>query len=172
MAAMASVLVNWVFPGLLVVAAMTDLTSRRIPNWIPAAMLAGFALVALAGSMGPMAAAAALGAGLIAFAIGFALFAIGQVGGGDVKLIATTLPWYGWTMGAYDFVLGFTIAGAALTLLFLVQRLSIVQLALVSNPYSARFAGRVKGGREIPYGVAIAAGGILTHGAVAALHLG
>ena len=171
MTALASALVTWVFPGLMVVAALTDLTSRRIPNWIPGAMLVGFALLAIATGMDLATLAGSLAAGLIAFAIGFALFAIGQMGGGDVKLIAASLPWYGWGMAALGYVVTFSIFGALLTIVFLVRRLPVVQLALASNAYSARLIGSPEGGREVPYGIAIAAGAIMTHASLVAAHL-
>ena len=172
MTALASGLVNWVFPGLMIVAALTDLTSRRIPNWIPGLMLLGFALLAIATGMDLATLGGSLGVGLIAFAIGFALFAMGQMGGGDVKLIAASLPWYGWSAAALGYFASFSIYGALLTIVFLVRRIPAVQFALVSNPYSARFAGQAEGGREVPYGIAIAAGALATHGSLAALHLG
>ena len=69
------------------VAAVFDLRTRRIPNWLCAAgFIAGFACqIALFRWTG--ARDAALGAG-IALLIYIPLFALRAVGGGDVKLMA------------------------------------------------------------------------------------
>ncbi|MBM3793190.1 MAG: hypothetical protein FJW31_03795 [Acidobacteria bacterium] len=68
-------------------AAVTDLRSRRIPNWLTvSAVVAAFAVrAALSGWTGVL--AAAMGFAL-AMAIYAALFALRVMGGGDVKLMA------------------------------------------------------------------------------------
>ncbi len=68
-------------------AAVTDLQSRRIPNWLtaPGALL-GLALHLALG--GPRAAGSALLAGLMGGSLFVLFFVAGGMGGGDVKLIA------------------------------------------------------------------------------------
>jgi prepilin peptidase CpaA len=74
-----------VFIGLT--ATVEDLVRREIPNWIPAAALTGgiAASVWMSGSSG-------LGASLLGAVVGFLVFlifyALGGMGGGDVKLMA------------------------------------------------------------------------------------
>lgn len=69
------------------VAAVTDLQSRRIPNWLTVSgMLLGLGLHLSLG--GPRDAGLALLAGLLAGGIFFLLFVAGGMGAGDVKLMA------------------------------------------------------------------------------------
>jgi prepilin peptidase CpaA len=80
--------------GLLVWAAVSDLHSRRIPNWLTFTLvLSGFAQsIAFGALCSPL---ESLGGFAVAFALTFALFALGAVGGGDVKLLAGLGAWFG-----------------------------------------------------------------------------
>ena len=84
--------------ALLAAAAVTDVSSRRIPNQISVA-LAGIALVrigiALAAGAGWLAAGLDLVAAVAVFALGACAFRLGILGGGDVKLIAAGVLWFG-----------------------------------------------------------------------------
>ena len=80
--------------GLLTWAAAVDVRERRIPNWLTfSLMLAGLGQsFTWARTVGP--ADAFLGL-LTGFGLTFALFALGAVGGGDVKLLAGIGAWLG-----------------------------------------------------------------------------
>src|SRR5258706_8539679 len=80
--------------ALLVWAAVVDLRSRRIPNWMTGALVAsGLAQSALAfWSLTSGQAWAGLGAGV---GLTFILFALGGVGGAEVKLFAGVGAWGG-----------------------------------------------------------------------------
>jgi prepilin peptidase CpaA len=95
---------------------------------------------------GPTAGAAAdIAAALVIFAIGALMFHFNLVGGGDVKLFAAGALWIG-AGGVWPFLFVTALAGGALSLV-----------------YSARFvatAGPRRRPIALPYGVAIAAGGI------------
>jgi len=68
----------------VVAAAVSDLRSRRIPRWFTlSGLLCGLLYHAVFGGMITATVAAFLG-----FAAGLALFQLGAIGGGDVKLIA------------------------------------------------------------------------------------
>jgi prepilin peptidase CpaA len=80
--------------GLLTWAAVVDLRTRRIPNWLTfslilAGLVQSFTQVH---TVGP--ADAFLGF-LTGFALTFVLFGIGALGGGDVKLLAGIGAWFG-----------------------------------------------------------------------------
>jgi Flp pilus assembly protein protease CpaA len=75
------------YVGVLVVAMWTDLSSRRIPNWLTLPAL-GIALVvaAASGNLASALAGALFAGGL--FVLPAILYGAGAAGGGDVKLAA------------------------------------------------------------------------------------
>ena len=80
--------------AMMFVAAAVDLRHRRIPNWLTLLMMVtglthGFIAHGVHGLLG-----SAIGL-LAGAAIPFALFAIGAMGGGDVKLMAGVGGWLG-----------------------------------------------------------------------------
>ena len=115
-------LVWGLLPGVLAWVAATDWRERRIANEASATLLIGFVGLALATAMPPTALLIALSCGLAAFAFGFVLFALGQMGPGDVKLLAALAPWFGADPALLDMVVRLAIAGGALTLAFLALR--------------------------------------------------
>jgi prepilin peptidase CpaA len=132
--------------GLLAAAAVTDGRSRRIPNLLPLGLaLLGLARIAveLADGGGIAAPALDLAAAAAIFLAGAVAFRFRLLGGGDVKLIAAAALWLG-AAALGPFLLVTALAGGALALGFLVWRL----------------IGR-GGASGLPYGIAIAAGGIL-----------
>jgi prepilin peptidase CpaA len=139
-------------------ASWTDATARRIPHAVPLAIAAAYPVFALAGGTGaPWWAGPAVAAAV--FALGLGVFAAGWLGGGDVKLAAALALWAG-PAGVAAFVLVTALAGAGLSL-------AVLALRRVSVPYlssSALVIGPQTGGRRaaegVPYGVAIAAGGL------------
>ena len=164
------ILVFGLFPAALVFAAMSDVVSRRIPNAVSGALLVGFLVLALASGMSLPAFGASLGVGALALALGFAMFAIGQMGGGDAKLIAVTMPWFGWSLAALEYAAAFSLIGVVITLPFLLRRLAPVGSVMFANRVAMRLMGTPHNGRETPYGVAIAAGGLLLVPPLARMH--
>ena len=79
---------------LLAWAAAVDLRSRRIPNWITLALMAsGLVQSAMASSL--LTLGQSWGGLGIGFGLTFILFALGAMGGGDVKLFAAVGAWVG-----------------------------------------------------------------------------
>ncbi|MDQ4087644.1 MAG: prepilin peptidase [Pseudomonadota bacterium] len=138
----------WILLGLLALmllaAGWFDLRSRTIPNELCGAI----ALAALpfwwANGLDPWPdVALQIGVAALVFALFAAAFAIGAMGGGDVKLIAAVALWLPW-QAVIGLLVIMSLAGGALT------------LALVVRKRLARSEGQL----EIPYGVAIAFGGL------------
>lgn len=138
-----SVILNWglsvpcsfsiaLLAGVLLVASVTDLRERKIPNWLTySALLWGIALNAVAsGFLIPVAASpssvqTALGTvGLLDSLLGagccFGLMLIGYLasgtGAGDVKLLAAVGALSGVAQGVNTLLWGYIVAGAAILL--------------------------------------------------------
>lgn len=157
----AEIIVMAVLPLLLAAAAGWDLASFTIPNFLQAAMLAGFVALAIAAHLALPVIGLHLLAGLIGLGVGFTLFALGYIGGGDAKLFAVVALWLGMRdMPAY--ALAASMFGGLLTLTILAMR----QLPLPSFAARQQWIVRLHGEKSgIPYGVALAAGAfvILPH---------
>ncbi len=125
---------------LLVTAAVTDLKSRIISNHLnlAVALLAPLFWVAQGLTLWPdIAIQVALG--LAVFAAFTGLFALGVMGGGDVKLLAALALWLPWQPLLFLLVLMSLIGGVVTVATIIFHRLK-----------------HGKGQPEIPYGVAIA----------------
>ena len=85
---LAQFLLLMMVPALLAAAAIWDLASFTIPNYLSLALIALFGAFALATGLSATAAGLHVLIGLIALAIGFAMFALNYIGGGDAKLFA------------------------------------------------------------------------------------
>jgi prepilin peptidase CpaA len=159
------------FLTLLGLAAFKDICERRIPNRLTGALAALYPVYVLV-SPTPVAWPAAVGLAAVVFVIGLGLFARELIGGGDVKLLAALSLWAGPEQFVW-FLLVTTLAGGALSLVSLsyrrwggliAARLATLGLAIASGraPVSAEATAGGSAGKSttLPYGVAIAAGGI------------
>lgn len=137
------------FAAALVWAVWQDLRARRIPNaacGTIAALAPG--MWVLAGLPGPWWGVALLV--LAVFGVGSGLFAVGALGGGDVKLATAIALWAGTAHGL-EYLLVTAVAGGVLAVAYVVR--ANVPLAVPG----LRTGGLADG---VPYGVAIAAGGL------------
>lgn len=113
----------------LLIAATIDLKSRRIPNWLNAALaVAGLFSALLPGS--PLSFAWALAGLGVGFIIPFILFALGALGGGDVKLLAAIGCWLG-PVGVVKVFLAAAVVGLVIVLVQSIQQKRLT--ALVRN---------------------------------------
>ncbi|MGI9437614.1 MAG: A24 family peptidase [Geminicoccaceae bacterium] len=160
--------------GLLLVGAIIDIRSRRLPNWLTAGVALLYLPYFLASPQPIDISNTILVAG-VAFAIGFGLFAFNVMGGGDVKLIAGLSLWAGLDHLTL-FLLVTSLAGGLLSIGMLMIRLlsRSTWIAMIWPIYQAEpdapvpatdapaavTAGvRAGSAGSLPYGVAIAAGG-------------
>jgi prepilin peptidase CpaA len=141
-------------PALLIAAALWDLASYPIPNFLQLALLACFVIFALEAGMAPSAVGLHLVAGMLGLVIGFAFFALGYVGGGDAKLFACAALWFG-LRDLPDFALFSAIFGGFLTLGLLSFRKIPLPKSIGEQDWVKRLHD-ARGG--IPYGAALAAG--------------
>lgn len=148
----------FVFPALVILGGVYDLTTMRIPNWISIVLAVAFIPVALAVQLPWQDVAISVGMGFAALVIGIVLFALRVLGGGDAKLLAASIMWVG-VSGLMAFGLTTALAGGALSLLLLTARKWAPHLPVVFPEWMQRLL-QPKG--DIPYGVAIAAGAVLS----------
>lgn len=127
----------------LLVAAVTDLRRRQIDNWLNAAIALGAPLFWFATglSLGDMGWQLAIALG--SFVIFAGLFALGWMGGGDVKLLTALALWIQPVWFA-QLIVVMAIAGGVLTMIF----------------GAWHVAARRKDKPAIPYGIAISGAGL------------
>lgn len=155
---MLSHLILAVFPAAMILAAFNDVADFKIPNWVSIALAAMFPVAALLLGAGPREVLEALLLGCGCLVIGFAVFAARWCGGGDAKLFAATAPWVGLA-GFVEFLWNMVISGAVMALVLMVFRKAPALPIYAQAPWVLRMHQRPN---EMPYGVAIAAGGLLT----------
>lgn len=127
----------------LLVAAFTDLQRRQIDNWLNAAIALGAPLFWWASGFTLLDSGFQVALATITFAILAALFATGQMGGGDVKLLTALALWI-HPLVFLQLLFVMAIAGGLMTL-------------GMWGWNTWRRAGRVK---AVPYGIAISIAGL------------
>lgn len=131
---------------LLVSAGIEDARKREIANWKNAAIALLAPLWWYASGMSPWPDMAwQLGIGVVVFALFCGAFFLGQMGGGDVKLIGALALWLP-LQPLMQMLLLMSVIGGGLTLVMLAE-------------HRWRKSGRAL---EIPYGVAIAMAALIT----------
>jgi len=146
-----------IFPALAIVAALKDVTSYTIPNWISAALALAFVPVALLCGVGLHDLGMALAVGAAGLVLGMVMFAFGWVGGGDAKLLAASALWLGFP-AVMPFLLVTALFGGALAIgLLALRSIWLRPLAAQGPAWIGRLATP---GAAAPYGVAICAGAL------------
>ncbi|MBO9519315.1 MAG: prepilin peptidase [Porphyrobacter sp.] len=128
----------------LLTAAFTDLRSRKIGNWLNASIAVGAPLFWWASGMDLWPdVAMQLGLALLTFAVLCGLFALGQMGGGDIKLLTALALWIA-PLQFLQLLMMMALIGGFLTIIFGMWHLMRRQRDKIA----------------IPYGLAIAAAGL------------
>jgi prepilin peptidase CpaA len=146
-------LINALASALLAMLALSDLRWRRLPNAVVASFAALYFMHAWAGGETRFEVVAHLATGAVALVLAAFLFRLGWLGGGDAKLFAAVFLW--------------TDLAHATTVFFIVSLfgliLAVAQLAWrlgQRGRTAAAELGRLSPARGVPYGVALAVGGI------------
>jgi prepilin peptidase CpaA len=153
---LAEILVIVALPLVLAAAAGWDVASFTIPNFLTLALLAIFAVFAVAAGLSPAVIGWHLLAGLLGFSIGFTLFALGYVGGGDAKLFAAVVLWLGFR-DMLPYALLASLFGGLLALGLMLLRRCPLPAFLMRQNWIVKLHDARSG---IPYGVALAAGAL------------
>jgi prepilin peptidase CpaA len=132
-------------------AALSDVRARRIPNGLPVCLaLLGLArlltCMCVPGASPVLVALGDLALTAAVFLAGAGIFAAGCLGGGDVKLLAASCLWLGAPL-VPGFLLATALVGSGLVFAKVAER------ALAANRPADL---------SLPYGLAIAAGGVAT----------
>ena len=140
--------------AMLVVAAVVDVRTFTISNRLNAAvaLMAPLYWWSIALPLWPDG-AIRIGVALLVFALLAVTFFIGMMGGGDVKLAAALALWFApWETAR--FIVYMSIAGGLLTLVVMWAHRRWPNWQVDEN-------GAARAKPEVPYGVAIAAGGLV-----------
>lgn len=138
--------------GLFIASAVTDVLWLRIPNVLVLALVALFALACV---LNPPQALVwnHIAPAVVVFALMTVLFVLGQMGGGDVKLLAAAVLWAGFS-ALGPFLIALAVYGLGAILIFTVFRAQVAAtLAWAGVPVPVS----LETGKSIPYGVVIAA---------------
>ena len=142
-----------------------DIRHRRLPTRL-VAVVAGLYIVDALVAGDPWLLIVKHGAvALAAFVIGFGLFALRWIGGGDVKLAAAIFMWTGaplaWPVLLLVSALGLPVALCSMLAARIARRHDAGVARDNNRPRSTlrRLAGWCSAKRGVPYGVALAAGG-------------
>ncbi|WP_306117406.1 MULTISPECIES: prepilin peptidase [unclassified Roseitalea] len=153
---MITAIVFVVFPFAMIHAALSDIFTMTIANRVSLLLIAAFIAIAPFIGLSWTEFGLHLAAFALVLSVTFALFAAGVMGGGDAKLLASTALWMGLGPALMHYILMATVAGGILTLVLLVFRGS----ALAAYAGEVRVLRRLVDEKDIPYGVALAIGGL------------
>ena len=157
------ILANVVIPFgcvVLLFAALHDIGTRTIPNWIPACIMILGAVVRIHQHDLPI----GLVIGVIVFLASAFMWRRGWMGGGDVKLLGASALLVA-PRNVYGFVMLVAIFGGGLALLYLLmaQLISVPRRPLPKTLFFRLLRAeqwRISHRSALPYGVAIVASGI------------
>ena len=142
----------------LVVAAVTDMREFRIPNECSVLLLLLYPVHVWLAPV-DVDVIGAVFAGVSLFLVTFTFYAFDRFGGGDVKLLSSIGLWAGPAFVA-DLIVITTLAGAGLGLILLSRVGTSIALSLDRMGDAAARDNVLS--ERMPYGVAIACGGLVT----------
>lgn len=146
-----------IFPVAMAFAAANDLFTMKIPNRISIALVGGFVAVALLTRMPLETFGIHFACAFALLLATFALFSFNLLGGGDAKLMAAGALWMG-SEHIIEFVVYVTIFGGILCLAILAYRRMVPADAVPLPEWAERLH---TAGGPVPYGIAIAAAGLM-----------
>ena len=149
-----------IFPFAMAHAAVSDLMSMTIANRISVILVAAFLVLAPLTGMPLAQIGWHVAAMLIVLTICFTLFALGAMGGGDAKLMASTALWFGMDMNLAVYFVVSSFLGGLLTLAILRFRSSNVTVYTGKVDFLHRMANPKE---KIPYGIALGTAGLLLY---------
>ncbi len=147
------------FPFLVIAAAISDVFTMKIPNWLNLAIAALMVPAALIAGMSGHDLMWNGAAGAVMLAVGFALFATNCIGGGDAKLFAAASLWIGWDQ-LLPFAVYTTVAGGGLAIVMKAWQMVRFEHEVRDATWLKQV---IRADLDLPYGVAIAAGAMIAY---------
>lgn len=143
------------FCVVVLAAIYSDIKSLTIPNWISLVLVIAFLVTRPLTSMPWSVVGLNFLCGSLFFAVGYGLFRVGLIGGGDVKLLAAVTVWIGFH-SVFAFILLMSLIGAAVAVIWSLRTFLRHRGATLSE----RMRAMMK--TELPYGIAIGLAAIAT----------
>ncbi len=153
---MTELIVFTLFPAMMLAAGIGDCLTMKIPNWLNGLIGLSFFAVALLVGMPLETLGWHVAAGAIMLAIGFTLFSLGYIGGGDAKLVTVAALWLGLSQ-LIQFLVIMALAGGALAIIM--KFWWWIRLESELRGFD-RIKSMIKSSIQLPYGIAIAAGAL------------
>jgi prepilin peptidase CpaA len=147
------------FPAMMAFAASSDLFTMTIANRVSLILIAGFGLLALGTGMTGYGLLLHVTAAALVLVVVFFFFTRGWIGGGDAKLAAATVLWFGFAH-LLDYLFYASLFGGALTLLIVYFRTVPLPQPLVGRSWAERLHRNDSG---VPYGIALAAAALVIY---------
>lgn len=147
------------FPIAMALAASSDLLTMRISNKLVLFLVASFCVVALAINLPLQQFGMHIACAVVVLAVGFTLFALRWIGGGDAKLAAATTLWLGFGL-TLPYLVYAALLGGVLTLAILALRNIPLTPFLARHRWLERLHDPKQG---VPYGIALALAGMLVY---------
>lgn len=147
------------FPLCMAAAALWDLRTFTIPNKLCIALVVSFGVAAFLAELPAAQVLQHVATAAVVLLIVYGLFALRMIGGGDGKFLAASALWFGWP-DVWHYAVFFSLAGGLLVILLVILRRLPLPAPLAERDWIARLFGRKSG---VPYGVALAAGGLLCY---------
>ena len=141
---------------LMLAVILYDVSRYIIPNNLNLVIVLLFGVAAfLLPGLGTVPALYAVAAAAIVLAVGMGIFALGLMGGGDIKLLAALTLWTGWSMASISFIVLTAIAGGLLVIAVLLLRALVAPLWRKLSPMRS-VPKLLTRKQPVPYGIAIA----------------
>ena len=154
---MAAWLAALFFPAAMIYAGIADLLTYKIRNVLVIAVALAFLVLAPLAGFGLAEIGLSLATALAVFAVTFAFFAAGWIGGGDAKLATAAALWLGWEHALTFFVYAALLGGALTLLLILFRRIPVLPVVYKSQALARLHAAE----SGVPYGVALAVAALI-----------
>ncbi|WP_254082112.1 prepilin peptidase [Devosia sp. WQ 349K1] len=147
------------FPALMFFAAISDLFTMRIPNWLVLAVGLAFFPAAIIVQMPWEAIGLHVLCAFAVLVVAFGLFALNVIGGGDAKFAAATVLWLGAGQ-VLPYLVYASVFGGVLTILILLLRSLPLEVWITRFEWLSRLHNRKNG---VPYGIALAIAAVFVY---------